>query len=67
MKLLKMIIAVCAMIAGLTCNAGDVDSTFYLNGQMGRLNVHLQLPDRKNLEKIPVVIICHGREFDRML
>ena len=47
MKLLKMIIAVCAMIAGLTCNAGDVDSTFYLNGQMGRLNVHLQLPDRK--------------------
>ena len=60
MKLLKMIIAVCAMIAGLTCNAGDVDSTFYLNGQMGRLNIHLQLPDRKNSEKIPVVIICHG-------
>ena len=60
MKLIKVIIAVCAMLAVLNCKAIDVDSTFYLNGQMGKLNVHLQLPDKIGLEKIPVVIICHG-------
>ena len=61
MRLLKLLMTVAVMFSAFACKAAEaVDSTFYLAGQMGKLKVHLQLPEIKGSEKIPVVIISHG-------
>lgn len=40
--------------------SAQTDSTFYINGSMGRLAARLQLPEMKAGEKCHMVVVCHG-------
>ena len=40
--------------------SAQTDSTFFIDGSMGRLSTRLQLPELQEGEKCPVVVICHG-------
>lgn len=60
MKILKSLFAICLSVFDLSGWAVVTDSTFYLNGCMGKLNVHLQLPEHEAASRLPMVVICHG-------
>lgn len=40
--------------------SAQVDSTFYVQGSVGRLSARLQMPETANGKKCPIVILCHG-------
>lgn len=51
------------IIAMVLCSAAvpaQTDSTFYINGSMGRLAARLQLPVLGAGEKCHMVVVCHG-------
>lgn len=58
-KILALFIALFAAITTYAA-ATAVDSTFTIQGSKGKLAAHLQLPQLKKGQKVPVVIICHG-------
>ena len=49
-------LALCCTFAA----SAQTDSTFFIDGSMGRLSTRLQLPELQEGEKCPVVVICHG-------
>ena len=51
-----------ALALAISCTAvsAQTDSSFFIDGSMGRLAAELQLPRLNEGEKCPVVIICHG-------
>ena len=38
----------------------QTDSTFYIQGSVGRLAARLQMPQSDTNKKLPIVILCHG-------
>lgn len=58
----KIITFIIALFAAMPLHAttAAVDTTFTLQGSKGKLAAHLQLPQLKKGQKVPVVIICHG-------
>ena len=55
----KVVFAVMAAVCCLAVSA-QTDSTFYINGSMGRLAARLQLPELGVGGKCHVAVICHG-------
>lgn len=60
MKTLKYLMILWAVLASMNSYATAVDSTFFINGPEGKINVHLQLPEQYDNNLVPMVIICHG-------
>ena len=59
MQLKNLFITFSLLLCSIAVSA-QTDSTFYINGPMGRLATRLQLPALNQGEKCPVVILCHG-------
>lgn len=59
MRLKNLFITLSLLFCSIAVSA-QTDSTFYINGPMGRLATRLQLPALSQGEKCPVVILCHG-------
>ncbi len=57
MKHIILIITTVLCCLGLSA---QTDSVFYIQGSVGRLATHLQLPQIETAQKLPIVILCHG-------
>ncbi len=60
MKTNKLLTVLLFLFAAATLKAESVDSTFTINGLIGKIAMHLQLPANFDGKKVPMVIICHG-------
>lgn len=49
-----------ACLSVMAVSAAPVDSVFTIDGAKGKLAAHLQLPDIKDGEECPIVVMCHG-------
>ena len=59
MKFRKFLFVMATALFSVIASA-QTDSTFYINGSMGRLAARLQLPELKAGEKCHMVVVCHG-------
>ena len=57
---MQKLLFILAVLVASVCHASSTDSLFTIQGEKGKLAVHLQLPDGEGKKKLPIVIICHG-------